>query len=483
MAVQRADVRNVLILTAAAALVRLPSLDVQSFDRDEAFTVAQVVQPDLGDTLEAIPSETSPPLYYVLTWLVQRVFGSGEVSMRSLSALAGVATVPVAYELGRRLVSTRAAVIIAALVAFNPMLFWFSQEARPYSLLVFLCSVSLLFTVRSVEKPDLLNLGMWVAASALAFATHWFAAFLILPQAVWILVRTKERRAVAAVVVLAVVCAPLLPLLIHQAGHGGAAWIGIFGLGERLESTGEQFLAGPPGARLAPWAAIGGVLCAIGLALLVARADTAERRGGLVALAFGGAALLIPLAIDVVGPNYFVDKNVMPALVPLGLAVAAGLGARRAGPAGIAIAVALCGISLGLVAKMTFDRDFQRWDWRQAMAAMGKPDRPRAVVAPYNGDASLLLYLGRWERVVKGDANVSEIVVFGWADPRAIQLPDGFKQVERRELQSFPMTRYRATAPVPVDRQALATIDMGGVCNPSDSARGCEQATVVLDRR
>ena len=59
--------------------------------------------------LRAIPdSESTPPLYYVLAWLWTHVFGTGEVGLRSLSALLGTATIVVVWALGRRLGGDRA---------------------------------------------------------------------------------------------------------------------------------------------------------------------------------------------------------------------------------------------------------------------------------------------------------------------------------------------------------------------------------------
>ena len=46
---------------------------------------------------EVKASESNPPLYYVLAWGWAKAFGTGEVGLRSLSALFGAATVPVAY--------------------------------------------------------------------------------------------------------------------------------------------------------------------------------------------------------------------------------------------------------------------------------------------------------------------------------------------------------------------------------------------------
>ena len=99
----------------------------------------------IGGGIGLIPqTESTPPLYYSVAWAWARVFGYGEVGLRSLSALAGVALIPVVYGAGAKLVSRRAGVIVAALAACSPLLIWYSQEARSYELLALLTGVSLL---------------------------------------------------------------------------------------------------------------------------------------------------------------------------------------------------------------------------------------------------------------------------------------------------------------------------------------------------
>ena len=39
-------------------------------------------------------TESTPPLYYCMAWVWARIFGYGETGLRSLSAVAGVLTVP-----------------------------------------------------------------------------------------------------------------------------------------------------------------------------------------------------------------------------------------------------------------------------------------------------------------------------------------------------------------------------------------------------
>src|SRR5437870_5379110 len=136
-------------LVLAGAALRFSTLDVQSFWLDEAYT-ATLLGHDFGGMLGALPnSESTPPLYYVLAWLWSKPFGTGEVGLRSLSALFGTLTIPVVYAAARELVSERAGLVAAALAAVNPYLVWFSQEARSYALLALLGALSFLYFARA----------------------------------------------------------------------------------------------------------------------------------------------------------------------------------------------------------------------------------------------------------------------------------------------------------------------------------------------
>ena len=102
---------------------------------DEALTAYEAQLPFGAMIHTVVHVETTPPLYFVLIWAWAHLFGTGEVALRSVSLLAGVALVPIAYLSARDLVNVRAGVVAAALVTFNPFLIWYSQEARAYMLL------------------------------------------------------------------------------------------------------------------------------------------------------------------------------------------------------------------------------------------------------------------------------------------------------------------------------------------------------------
>src|SRR5918992_3158863 len=187
-------VQMLVALTVAGAILRFATLGLQSFSGDEGVTVA-LVEMGLGDMLDAIPdSESTPPLYYLLAWLWTQVAGTGEAGIRSLSALLGTAAIPVAYAAGRELVSLRAGLVAAALTAANPLLVWYSQEARAYALLVLLAGLSLWLLGRCLANGRRRDLVLWALVSALALLTHYYAAFVVVPEAVWLVAGMAAPR-------------------------------------------------------------------------------------------------------------------------------------------------------------------------------------------------------------------------------------------------------------------------------------------------
>src|SRR5256712_9086343 len=118
-------------LTLLAGVLRFATLDAKGFWEDEAAT-AFLVQRGFGHMLSQIASsgggETTPPFYYCVAWLWAKLFGTGEIGLRSLPALLGTATVPAVYLTAREVVSNRAATVAAVLVTVNPLLVWYSQE-------------------------------------------------------------------------------------------------------------------------------------------------------------------------------------------------------------------------------------------------------------------------------------------------------------------------------------------------------------------
>ena len=140
-------------LTVLAAALRFATLTHQSLWFDEAQAVHEM-RLSLGAMLHTwSANEPNPPLYFVVAWLWTHVFGTGTAGLRSLSAIIGTATVPLVYLAGREMVSRRASLVAAGLIALSPFMIWYSQEAREYGLLAALCAASLIFFARAWRAP------------------------------------------------------------------------------------------------------------------------------------------------------------------------------------------------------------------------------------------------------------------------------------------------------------------------------------------
>jgi 4-amino-4-deoxy-L-arabinose transferase-like glycosyltransferase len=387
-------------LTVLAATLRFATLGVQAYHHDEIVTASRVLRDGFWHAMEAVGfSESAPPLYYALAWAWTQLTGTGELGLRSLSALAGVATVPVAYLLGAELRGRRTGIAASALVAVNPMLLWYSQEARSYALLVFFTTVAVLYFVRALSSPGRRDLTLWGVFSALALATHYFAIFPIVLEAVWLL-RRRGGRALRGVWIVAGAGLALAPLVVHQASLGHAEWIGGRSLGHRLWEAGASFVVGETGDIVArPETVLPAVvpLLAVlaGLALLATRGERDERRAGGLMLALAAVTVVVPLALALVAPgkDYVIARNLLPALAPLLVAVAIGVTLRRARRAGALVATVLIAYSLGFCVWVSVSPAWQRPDWDAVAARLGEPRAPRAIVAWTLGAASLRYYL------------------------------------------------------------------------------------------
>ncbi len=463
-------------LTALAAALRFATLGAQSYHHDEIVTASRILRDGFGHAMNAVGfSESAPPLYYALAWAWTQVTGTGEFGLRSLSAVAGVATVPVAYLLGLELRGRRAGLMSAALVAVNPMLLWYSQEARAYALFALLCAVSLLYCARALRGGRRRDFTAWGVASALALATHYFAVFPIAVELVW-LARRRGRASLPGLGILGASALALVPLAIHQMSIGHAEWISNFSLGHRLWETGATFVTGETGDIIArqehpALALVPLALALAALALLATRADRHERRAAALPLSVAVGAIGVPLALALAAPSkdYVLARNLIPALVPLLVAVGIAVtlpGARRLGTA---VGAALLAYSLGFSVWASVSPDLQRPDWGAVAAELGEPTAPRATVTWTLGEASLRYYLSSGAIQASSadgyDWLVHEVdfVSDGKAPPPSRRLlGPGFRETASQDAGRLHIRRFRMPGPglAPLRLRQVRTADL-----------------------
>jgi mannosyltransferase len=463
----------VIAITVLGAVLRLSTLNLQSFWFDEAFTPTHVLHASLFKTLHAVTrTENSPPLWYVVEWLDWRILGDGQVALRLPSALAGIALVPVGWGIGAELAGRRAAVATAALLAACPVFVWYSQEARVYSLYALTSAVAILCFLRVLRAPTSGRLAAFALAGAVALLTHYFAVFLLFGMAVWLLVRPQTRRAsVPALAGIGVVGAALVPLIAAQGGRN-TSWIGQWALSSRLEAIPQYFLTGYSGAPLGH-----GIELLVALPLLAAialglwrmlepasvrdggMADAGHRRGGAIALWLTACGFLIPLALALAGSDYLAPRNALAAMVPTAALIAVlGTWPRigALGPALLALGAA------GLLA-ISIDVDLsprlQRGNWRGLAATLpAGAGGERAITTVLFGSAPLEYYIPGLVRLPAGSSvKLREIVETGELPllASAGRAPAGFRLLSKRRVDGLVAYRFVSARPRRVSETQL----------------------------
>jgi mannosyltransferase len=472
---------GVALLTVLAAALRFVDIGHQGFWFDEANT-ALLVHLSPGKMIGLIPqSESTPPLYYCVAWVWARLFGYGEAPLRALSALAGVAVVPIAYGAGTKLVSQRAGLIVAALTACNPLLIWYSQEARSYELLVMLSAASLLCFAYARGEPTNRAVTAWVIAAALALATHYYALLIVVPEAIWLLFIHRRRPPMLVGVGLVGLCgAALIPLAISQNGTGRSTWIANSPLARRIGQIVPQYVIGfgSPGylpLKLSAMAiAIGAVVF-----LLIARSSRRERRGALLAGGLALVGLALNLLLVVGGIDDLLTRNVLALWLPAAVAVAGGLALARPSVVGVAGAAVVCAIGIVATVGIDSDQNLQRPDWRVVATALGH--RPTGaggreiLIQHYQNLLPLSLYLPGLRAIRHSGATVSELDVvsissppsdgFCWWGSACNLWPSvmqrrypvrGFRAVGRVRVNQFTVLRMISSRPMRVTPHAVA---------------------------
>ena len=201
-------------LTWLAFLLGLYPLGFQSLWRDEVDAILFATR-DWSALLTMFtrPGENGP-LYFILLrpWLT--LLGTSEFAARFSSLTFGVLAVPMTYLLGRKLLSSSAAVWGALLVACSPYLIWYSQESKMYALLVCLSVISVWLLLDALRDNQL---GYWIAyivITSLSFYTHILAVAL-LPVHILLFVvggRSFWKRWRPALLSFACLTLPYLPL-------------------------------------------------------------------------------------------------------------------------------------------------------------------------------------------------------------------------------------------------------------------------------
>jgi 4-amino-4-deoxy-L-arabinose transferase-like glycosyltransferase len=205
------------LITLLGGVLRFYRLDHQSLWMDEVLTVLSS-HTSLASVLFDPPVDPNiPPLYYLLMSALQGL-GDSEIALRMPSAVVGVLSIPLMYSVARQWLG-RTALLAALLLAVSPLHVWYSQEARPYALLIFLALLGVRFLQQGLASRAALapRIGFAVTMAA-AFYVHTVAFAFVAAMALYVLLvapRTEWRAWLGTFAALALLSLPGVYLLLR----------------------------------------------------------------------------------------------------------------------------------------------------------------------------------------------------------------------------------------------------------------------------
>jgi mannosyltransferase len=310
---------------------------------DEAQSVA-IAKHSLADIPAALRHDGAPPLYYALLHLWMRVFGDSTFSVRALSGIPAIVSLPVVVRLGRRIGGDAVGIASVVLLAVSPFAIRYGVETRMYSLLLLL-SLAGAHAVLSVHRHRTKAATTALAVvTAAALYTHYYAVFAVAVLGageLWLAWRRRDaaaRRALLALVVGCLAFVPWLPTLAYQSRHTGAPWAAAPD-GSAVLATIDSWMGGESAAaQFAALVALVAVVIALigrrgGPGQVVLGTTFARLPARLLAFALGSLVLAVIVgAIDrqAYAPRYLaMGAAIFLVVVACGIAVLPSRRARR----------------------------------------------------------------------------------------------------------------------------------------------------------
>ncbi|CAN7730114.1 glycosyltransferase family 39 protein [Pseudomonas sp. PSB11] len=312
-----------LLILALAVLTRFYDLTAAAIWGDEGSSVL-MSRYSIADIWVHAAHDVHPPLYFMLLHGWIELFGDGIFSIRSLSALPGIAAVMLGMWLVRLIASPRAALLAGLMLALLPTAVRYSQEVRMYSLLglwLLGATIALVYWVKQPRHTQVLVI--YALLMTAGFYTHYFTALCVLVHWTYLLVlRLQPTHPLKHInrpawwltnVAIVVLFAPWIPGLIDLIQHmdqlkanGDVGWELPVTLSS-LPSMVWTFLIQDDGDNL-PWLLFSGLpMLLLVLIVMTVLRDRSSYRWSVLLMLYTLLPLLLVYGVSFISP-VFVER-------------------------------------------------------------------------------------------------------------------------------------------------------------------------------
>lgn len=177
---------NYLLITILvfASFLRLYHLNFQSVWADEISTMVNT-NPDIsfGELIDNInKKEGFPYLYFGLMKFFHFIIAYSPIVDRLFSAILGILSVYFIYKLGKEMSNRNTGLIAALLLCVNEFSIYTSQDARPYSLILFATILSFYKLIVFIKEPTKRHAIIYGIVVGLLLNTSFFAIITLFSQ-------------------------------------------------------------------------------------------------------------------------------------------------------------------------------------------------------------------------------------------------------------------------------------------------------------
>lgn len=233
------------LLFGLALAIRLYHLAYNPLWLDEIYNY-QLGQQGLGAILRNSLYDPHPPLYYLLQWITAGGSSHSELAWRWLPVISGAMTIPLVYEIIRKVYGALSAGLSSLLLAVSPAHLYFSQEARPFAFEVFLAALTTFWIVEIQDQPQKRGLWLGVITTTLIGLYSSYSYILVVGiQAVYLTLQNRrERWTYVYLSFIGAASISLLPFATRTIGKTASAHMDNISL--NLLATSQALLAGEP---------------------------------------------------------------------------------------------------------------------------------------------------------------------------------------------------------------------------------------------
>ncbi len=223
---------QILFLLVLAFFLRFWHINKTSIGVDECFSLF-ISQYNLREIINILSTGDNPPLWEILLHYWSHFFGNTELAIRILPLLFNVLTIIPIYIIGKKYFNTRVSIIVCFLFIFSSFSLFMAHEARGYSLVGLLSSLSMLTFFNFMNKQGkTTQVILLTFLNVLLLYTHYLSAWIMVVQCIAFVLLNKKMNVkplsyLVHIVLVFIALIPFIPVVYSRFLDSGihGTWI------------------------------------------------------------------------------------------------------------------------------------------------------------------------------------------------------------------------------------------------------------------